>query len=480
MSTGEVSALSPTTVDAGVGLSSVSALREEPATRMVNKLAVERFHAAFSQYLDAGSAESILYSIFLQQARMLKGESIYQNANENFPFKTLITKRSITVIKEQWGEGSTSKVFKSIIFTKEDLNNESSSEPERLAVKLSRTPYTPEKRKIAQIAKFSSPSTTKTIDVPLATGRTPQGICFSLHEFCDSILLGLNYCELEQPVGQALSSLIDVAKAISAIHKEGYVHRDIKAGNILINKEGGTKVTDFGALTPKKKNKHKTIATEIYLDPSMFGNSPGELLIYQKKREGIQTPEGDVFALGRTVEKDVLMLLILQFARAKGLNLDIQSLNPKTIEGPFTDEELTTYGEQYPYRAIYFSRSRRVQERLSVFESVSARRKTMEKCLDQLDLSSIQLKALKELATLAYDMQEQKGRPNIQEVLERLKTMIEPLNFSPSFIDFKKPPEYPSSENKSTTITKTSVYSSSYITPSQQILGFQPKRRRLD
>ena len=37
-----------------------------------------------------------------------------------------------------------------------------------------------------------------------------------------------------------------VAAALSFAHRHGVVHRDIKPGNILLDKHGNVKVTDFG------------------------------------------------------------------------------------------------------------------------------------------------------------------------------------------------------------------------------------------
>ncbi len=37
-----------------------------------------------------------------------------------------------------------------------------------------------------------------------------------------------------------------VLKAVAYMHKHQAIHRDIKAGNILLDRDGNAKVTDFG------------------------------------------------------------------------------------------------------------------------------------------------------------------------------------------------------------------------------------------
>jgi len=76
---------------------------------------------------------------------------------------------------------------------------------------------------------------------------------------------------------EALSIGLQVAEAVSAAHKEGVVHRDLKPGNIKITPDGKVKVLDFGlaktTVTEGKKEETTTtqaghiIGTPAYMSP---------------------------------------------------------------------------------------------------------------------------------------------------------------------------------------------------------------------
>jgi len=86
---------------------------------------------------------------------------------------------------------------------------------------------------------------------------------------------------------------VDFAKQLSlglaAIHKEGVIHRDIKASNIMVTYHGQVKIIDFGiAITEESDRLTRTdnvIGSVHYIAPEILDQHP-------------LTPQSDIYALG--------------------------------------------------------------------------------------------------------------------------------------------------------------------------------------
>jgi eukaryotic-like serine/threonine-protein kinase len=52
------------------------------------------------------------------------------------------------------------------------------------------------------------------------------------------------------PVARALELTIEIARGLAFAHEQGFVHRDVKPQNVLLNGNGEAKVTDFGIARP--------------------------------------------------------------------------------------------------------------------------------------------------------------------------------------------------------------------------------------
>lgn len=90
-------------------------------------------------------------------------------------------------------------------------------------------------------------------------------------------------------LGQALTITDSVLDALAAAHRAGLVHRDVKPENVLLTREGSTKVGDFGlarAVTEATAaNTGTLLGTVAYLSPEIVA-------------EGTADARADVYAVG--------------------------------------------------------------------------------------------------------------------------------------------------------------------------------------
>lgn len=81
---------------------------------------------------------------------------------------------------------------------------------------------------------------------------------------------------------------VQVAQGLSAMHKLGYVHADIKPNNILVNEHQQAKIIDFGQSCAIGTVKTRIQGTPDYIAPEQVGRGP-------------LTPATDVFNFGATM-----------------------------------------------------------------------------------------------------------------------------------------------------------------------------------
>ncbi|WP_216666434.1 serine/threonine-protein kinase [Actinomyces faecalis] len=89
--------------------------------------------------------------------------------------------------------------------------------------------------------------------------------------------------------GEILPILAQVARALQVVHDAGVVHRDVKPSNILINREGLAKLTDFGISTGV--HQRPLTATGMVMGTAQY-LSPEQAMGH------MATPAGDLYALG--------------------------------------------------------------------------------------------------------------------------------------------------------------------------------------
>ncbi len=94
---------------------------------------------------------------------------------------------------------------------------------------------------------------------------------FIVMEFIDGIELKEKIKAGPLPYDETVNTAIQMAEGLTAAHNKGIVHRDIKASNIMMKKDGNVKIMDFGLAKIGKGSQvtklGTTIGTIAYMSP---------------------------------------------------------------------------------------------------------------------------------------------------------------------------------------------------------------------
>ncbi|MBV1881509.1 MAG: protein kinase [Pseudomonadales bacterium] len=115
----------------------------------------------------------------------------------------------------------------------------------------------------ARIAgQLSHPHIVQVYDVGVEDGQY-----FLTMEYCEGASLKQRIAD-GMTVSDAISYTLSLASAIDFAHKKGFIHRDIKADNVMFRKDGTIVLADFGIARPTDSDTRMTVTGSIMGTPS--------------------------------------------------------------------------------------------------------------------------------------------------------------------------------------------------------------------
>jgi hypothetical protein len=134
-------------------------------------------------------------------------------------------------------------------------------------------------------ARLAHPNIVSTYD----TGED-DGVAYIVMELIDGLTLReLIDSQGALPIGEAVDITMQVAAALTHAHEHDLVHRDVKPGNVLVQRDGHVKVTDFGIA------KATGAGTELTRAGAVMGTA--RYLAPEQLQDGTVDARADVYSL---------------------------------------------------------------------------------------------------------------------------------------------------------------------------------------
>ncbi len=120
-----------------------------------------------------------------------------------------------------------------------------------------------------RVAQLKHPGIVPIFDV----GR--QGdLCFLVLEYVEGGSLADRVRRRPLPPSEAARLVAEVAEALHHAHQLGFVHRDVKPGNILLDRHGRARLADFGIAVAAQDAGPSALGTPAYVSPEQGEGKP--------------------------------------------------------------------------------------------------------------------------------------------------------------------------------------------------------------
>lgn len=209
-------------------------------------------------------------------------------------------------------------------------------------------------------------------------GRTRSNHCYMVMELIDGQDLAQTMARHRVDVPRALSIVSDVCDALEVAHRAGFVHRDMKPGNVLLDNNGHVKVVDFGLArlarpldpTTLSITKHgHAVGTPQYIAPEQArgrGNEDHRADIYSigvmlyemltgELPRGIFKPPSQKLKLSRQIDRIIVRALqedpALRYQDIATLRADVGKLRKKIDPKLIAQQNDAQYDARWRRRA---------------------------------------------------------------------------------------------------------------------------------
>ncbi|XP_013774676.1 serine/threonine-protein kinase 10-like isoform X2 [Limulus polyphemus] len=158
-----------------------------------------------------------------------------------------------------------------------------------------------------------------------------EGDLWMLIEFCEGGALDTIMMDLEKPLTEQQIRYVcrEVCIGLDFLHKNKVIHRDLKAGNILLTLDGGVKLADFGVSAKNQSDLQKRdsfIGTPYWMAP--------EVVLCETLRDIPYDSKADIWSLGITLIEMAQMEPPHHEATPMRVLLKIQKSDPPKLDRP--------------------------------------------------------------------------------------------------------------------------------------------------